>query len=64
MKLFGDHADTRDEAKLTVLLQDALRQQPAILLAFVLQVASKACDNSRADAHASMQRRPHPSQGH
>ena len=42
MKLFGEHPDLHDEAKLTSLLRDAINQQPAILLAFLTQVAAKA----------------------
>ena len=42
LKLFGDHPDLQDEGKLTALLTDAVRQQPAILSAFMLSVAARA----------------------
>ena len=38
MKLFGNHEDLKVEAKLKPLMEEALGQQPAILLAFLQQI--------------------------
>ena len=42
MKLFGNHADTKDPAKLAKLLETALAGQPAILIAFLEQAFGRA----------------------
>ena len=52
IKLFGDHPDLQDEETLTALLSDALKQQPAILSAFLHHAAAKedaAPNNSGLD---------------
>ena len=42
MKLFGGHADLKDPRKLRLIIDDALAQQPSILVAFLQQACEKA----------------------
>ena len=48
MKLFGGHPDLKEPEKLRATLDEALAQQPSILVAYLQQTIALLSDGSRA----------------